>query len=84
MSAYSALIQADTGCQAEDLAKVEVVMRDFVVGRPLDGLSRAEFRGKAKEAFALLSDERAMFEEHFQKVQAVFQRRGAGSAPSPQ
>ena len=65
MRAYSALIQADTNCPPEEVRSIEVVMRDFVVGQSFKSLSRSEFRDKAREAYALLNEERAMVEERF-------------------
>lgn len=78
MGPYSALIQADTGCTPEDVRKIEIVMRDFVVGHPLDGLSRLVFRSKAREAYALLMEEGAMFEAHFTGVRMATASRSAG------
>ena len=73
MSAYSEMIQADTGCTPEDAPKLEVVLRDFVVGHPLDGLTRAEFRRRAREALTLWQNEQALFTQHFQAVWSQFE-----------
>ena len=42
-------------------------MRDFVVGRSLIALSRSEFCAKAREAFALVDEERAMAEDQLRR-----------------
>ncbi len=74
---YEKTIVVDTGCAHEDASKVECVMRVHIVHSPLDSLSRVQFRGAAREAYALLQAERPLFEHHFAQVRRIFEESRA-------
>lgn len=70
---YGKTIVMDTRCALEDAAKVEVLMRDFVLHSTLDCLTRAQFRRVAREAYQLLQAERPMFDEYFAQTRRVYE-----------
>ena len=78
---YQRDIMDQLGCSAEDASMVEDIMRNHIFHSTLDWQSDAQFRRGAEEAWALLEDEREMFEEHYRKARQAFleMRKASGS-----
>lgn len=56
LSGYQKMIVEATGCHIEDAQFIEENMRDYIVGGPLDGLSRIEFGKAARRAMVFMSE----------------------------
>ncbi len=82
---YGRLIVIDTNCALEDASKIENIMRDDIFHSTLDWLSRTQFRRGAREAYQLLQENRAEYEEFFATMRRAFDeaRATAAKAPSP-
>ncbi len=76
---YQRAIMEQLGCSAEDASMVEDIMRNHVFHSTLDWQSEAQFQGGAREAWAILEGDRAMFEEYYRGVRRAFEemRRNA-------
>lgn len=69
---YSRIIIEDTGCELEDVSKIENIMRDLSSRTALDDLSRADFCKEARNAHAELIENSAAYEEYFAGVARSF------------
>ena len=69
---YKRDIMDHLGCSAEDAAMVEDIMRNEVFHSTLDWQSAAQLQRGAREAWAILEADRAMFEEYYRGVRKVF------------
>jgi hypothetical protein len=60
------------GCTPQDAAMVEDIMRRFVFHSTLDWQSREELNRGAEDAWAVLEEDREMFEADFAARQRMF------------
>lgn len=76
---YQRDIMDQLGCSAEDAAMVEDIMRNHVFHSTLDWQTEQEFQKGARQAWAILEADRAMFEEYYRGVRRAFEemRRNA-------
>ena len=71
-SPHAQLISVVTGARAEDLPKLEAIMRDEIFHSTLDWQSEAQLRDGAAQAYLLLRNHRAFYETQFTHTTAVF------------
>lgn len=66
------LISTVTGARAEDMPKVEAIMRDEIFHSTLDWQSEAQLADGATRAYHLLRNHRAFYEMQFTHTATVF------------
>ena len=77
---YRRLIQEATGAPAEDLVRIENIMRDEIFHSTLDWQSRDQLADAARQAFARLKEDRELYDlDHACRV-AMFYKMRAESA----
>ncbi|MEQ1853266.1 MAG: hypothetical protein ABMA01_16935 [Chthoniobacteraceae bacterium] len=76
-SPYAPLIFAATGASAEDLPKIETIMREEIFHSTLDWQTETQFTKGAIQAYRLLRANRALYEMHFSHSKAVFEEARA-------
>jgi hypothetical protein len=81
MNAYKQMIIRDTGCNPDDAAMIEDIMRNEVFHSTLDWQTRAQFRQGARNAAAILSQNRELFENYRAKTLAVFEQMRQAQNP---
>lgn len=72
-SPYAPLISEATGARAEDLPKIENIMRDEIFHSTLDWQTEEQLADAATEAYRLLRANRALYEMHFSHMATVFE-----------
>ena len=72
-SPYAPLIAAATGARADDLHKIETIMRDEIFHSTLDWQTEAQLADAATEAYRLLRANRVLYEMHFSHMATVFE-----------
>jgi len=72
-SPYAPLISAATGARADDLPKIETIMRDEIFHSTLDWQTEAQLADAAYQAYQLLRSNRAFYEMHFSHLTTVFE-----------
>lgn len=80
ISPYQSDIIRHLGCSPRDAVMVEDIMRRFVFHSTLDWQSREELDRGAAEAWAMLEEDREMFEEDFAARRQVFAEMKAQEA----
>lgn len=70
---YNRVIMDHLGCSADEAAMVEDIMRNEVFHSTLDWQTAAELKRGAREAWAILEADSAMFEGHYREVRRFFQ-----------
>lgn len=76
-SPYAPLIAEATGARADDLSKIETIMRDEIFHSTLDWQTEAQLADAATQANHLLRTNRAFYEMHFSHMTTVFQEMRA-------
>jgi len=71
-SPYAPLISEATGARADDLHKIETIMRDEIFHSTLDWQTAAQLTDAATQAYRLLRSNRAFYEMHFSHMTSVF------------
>jgi len=74
------LIQAATGATARDIAHIENIMRDEIFYSTLDWQTREQLNDAAREAYALLNENREQYEMSRADSMAMFRQTQAASA----
>jgi hypothetical protein len=64
------MIIEDTGCNLEDASIIEHIMRDDIFASTLDWQTRDQLRHAAREAFAILEEDRPLYVEYFARTRA--------------
>lgn len=77
------LIQRATGAAAADLALIENIMRDDIFHSTLDWQTREQLTSAARQAFALLQANRALYESARTTALAAFRQMPAASILNP-
>lgn len=73
LSWYAQGVQRILGCSGADAEMIKTIMADDILHTvALDWLTEGQFRKAAREAAALLEENRDMYEEHFATMRAMF------------
>jgi hypothetical protein len=71
-NSYRRFIIEELSCNEEDAAIIEDLMREHVFHSTLDWQSEAQLRRGAREAWAILEEDRDFFVEHYRERRALF------------
>ena len=75
------LIQDATNAAATDLAQIENIMRDEIFHSTLDWQTREQLVAAARQAFALLNENRELYDFSRISALAMFQKMRAEQTP---
>jgi hypothetical protein len=76
-SPYAPSIASATGARADDLSKIETIMRDEIFHSTLDWQTEAQLADAAIQANRLLRANRSFYEMHFSHMATVFEETRA-------
>ncbi|MGH9327536.1 MAG: hypothetical protein ACRD2B_12755 [Terriglobia bacterium] len=72
MSAYIKAIMEDTGCNPDDAAMIEDIMRNEIFHSTLDWQTRAQFCQGARQGARILDENRELFEDNRARTIGMF------------
>lgn len=70
-SIYHKIISHATGATASDLPKIEIIMREEIFHSTLDWQTREQLSKAARDAFRMLFQNRAIYEDHFEHLSSL-------------